>query len=88
MFKRISALVLVGVTTLAMAGCSGSGGSGGSSDGKIVMGFAQVGAESGWRTANTKSVQESAKSACRSGTPCATPPATPIHRRVWPRSAS
>ncbi|GGQ05318.1 ABC transporter substrate-binding protein [Streptosporangium pseudovulgare] len=63
MFKRISALVLVGVTTLAMAGCSGSGGSGGSSDGKIVMGFAQVGAESGWRTANTKSVQESAKSA-------------------------
>lgn len=27
------------------------------------MGFAQVGAESGWRTANTKSVQESAKKA-------------------------
>ncbi|GAA3816819.1 ABC transporter substrate-binding protein [Sphaerisporangium flaviroseum] len=27
------------------------------------MGFAQVGAESGWRTANTKSIQESAKSA-------------------------
>ena len=32
-------------------------------DGKITMGFAQVGAESGWRTANTKSVQESAKAA-------------------------
>ncbi|MGS2648940.1 ABC transporter substrate-binding protein [Streptosporangium sp. G12] len=32
-------------------------------DGKIVMGFSQVGAESGWRTANTKSVQESAKTA-------------------------
>ena len=29
----------------------------------IVMGFAQVGAESGWRTANTKSIQESAKAA-------------------------
>jgi ABC-type sugar transport system substrate-binding protein len=32
-------------------------------DGKIVMGFAQVGAESGWRTANTKSIQESATAA-------------------------
>ena len=27
------------------------------------MGFAQVGAESGWRTANTKSIQDSAKDA-------------------------
>jgi len=27
---------------------------------KITLGFAQVGAESGWRTANTKSIQESA----------------------------
>ncbi|GAA0318574.1 ABC transporter substrate-binding protein [Streptomyces polychromogenes] len=33
------------------------------SGGKITMGFAQVGAESGWRTANTKSVQEAAKKA-------------------------
>ncbi|MFF4364690.1 ABC transporter substrate-binding protein [Streptomyces sp. NPDC001594] len=33
------------------------------STGKITMGFAQVGAESGWRTANTKSVQEAAKKA-------------------------
>ncbi|TQS27706.1 ABC transporter substrate-binding protein [Microbispora sp. KK1-11] len=51
-----------------MAGCSSSDGSGGSSggsadDGKLVMGFAQVGAESGWRTANTKDIQESAKAA-------------------------
>jgi len=30
---------------------------------KIVLGFAQVGAESGWRTANTKSIQESAAAA-------------------------
>ena len=30
---------------------------------QIVMGFAQVGAESGWRTANTKSIQESAEAA-------------------------
>ena len=50
----------------AMAGC-GSGGTeaapAGQADEKITMGFAQVGAESGWRTANTKSVQESAKEA-------------------------
>ncbi|WP_276352245.1 ABC transporter substrate-binding protein [Cohnella caldifontis] len=32
-------------------------------DKKIVLGFAQVGAESGWRTANTKSIQESAAAA-------------------------
>jgi simple sugar transport system substrate-binding protein len=30
---------------------------------KITMGFSQVGAESGWRTANTKSVQDAAKEA-------------------------
>ena len=34
-----------------------------SSDKKITLGFAQVGAESGWRTANTKSIQESAEAA-------------------------
>ncbi|MFF5701416.1 ABC transporter substrate-binding protein [Streptomyces sp. NPDC012794] len=33
------------------------------SGGAITLGFAQVGAESGWRTANTKSVQEAAKKA-------------------------
>ncbi|WP_284645110.1 ABC transporter substrate-binding protein [Paenibacillus silviterrae] len=32
-------------------------------DKKIVLGFSQVGAESGWRTANTKSIQDSAKEA-------------------------
>ncbi len=69
MLKRISALILAGATALTMAGCSssdsGSGGSsgGGADDGKLVMGFAQVGAESGWRTANTKDIQESAKAA-------------------------
>lgn len=34
-----------------------------SEDKKITLGFAQVGAESGWRTANTKSIQESAEAA-------------------------
>lgn len=32
-------------------------------DKKITLGFAQVGAESGWRTANTKSIQDSAAEA-------------------------
>ncbi|AOZ93785.1 ABC transporter substrate-binding protein [Paenibacillus crassostreae] len=37
--------------------------SGTTTDKKIVFGFSQVGAESGWRTANTTSIQESAKEA-------------------------
>src|SRR3954466_11304332 len=46
---------------MAMVGCgSGPAPGGGSKDGQITMGFSQVGAESGWRTANTKNVQESA----------------------------
>ncbi|MEV0820801.1 ABC transporter substrate-binding protein [Nonomuraea rubra] len=69
MFKRISALVLAGLTAMAVASCGSGGGttsagtSGGGGDDSITMGFSQVGAESGWRTANTKSVQDSAKNA-------------------------
>ncbi|MEV4165649.1 ABC transporter substrate-binding protein [Nonomuraea dietziae] len=63
MLKRISALVLAGLAAATLTSC-GSGGTvtaSGSDDGSITMGFSQVGAESGWRTANTKSVQEAAK---------------------------
>ncbi|MER6828117.1 ABC transporter substrate-binding protein [Streptosporangium sp. NPDC000563] len=71
MFRKISALVLAGVMAAAMTGCGSTegpdtadaGGAGAGANDTIVMGFSQVGAESGWRTANTKSVQESAKSA-------------------------
>jgi ABC-type sugar transport system substrate-binding protein len=49
----------------ALAACakkpSGSTGSGGTK--QITLGFSQVGAESGWRTANTKSIQDSAAAA-------------------------
>ncbi|GAB2664610.1 ABC transporter substrate-binding protein [Nocardia goodfellowii] len=59
MFKRLvtvaSALTLVAA---AAAGCGSDSGSGGT-----TLGFSQVGAESGWRTANTQSIQESAKQA-------------------------
>ena len=59
--KRLAAAgSAVVMATLALTACSSSGKSHG---GKIVMGFAQVGAESGWRTANTKSIQQSAKDA-------------------------
>ncbi|MEC3917951.1 ABC transporter substrate-binding protein [Nocardia sp. CDC160] len=59
MYKRLvivaSALIL---TAAAVSGCgSGSGGGG------TTLGFSQVGAESGWRTANTQSIQDSAKEA-------------------------
>src|ERR687883_147717 len=55
--------ISVGALMLTACGSSDSGGSAkAKDDGKITMGFAQVGAESGWRTANTKSIQETAKS--------------------------
>ncbi|XVU30456.1 ABC transporter substrate-binding protein [Actinoplanes sp. CA-054009] len=57
---------MVGGLLLAstLAGCGGDDGGSGSGGGgdKITLGFSQVGAESGWRTANTKSIQEAAAS--------------------------
>ncbi len=55
-----------GLVTSGLAACGdgtqdNDAGAAGGGDGKIVLGFAQVGAESGWRTANTKSIQDSAK---------------------------
>ena len=64
MLKRMSAAVLGLAVVASLAACGGeNSGGGGSDDGKITMGFAQVGAESGWRTANTLSIQDSAKTA-------------------------
>jgi simple sugar transport system substrate-binding protein len=57
MFRKLATAV---VMTAVLAAC-GSGG--GSSSGAITLGFSQVGSESGWREANTKSIQESAKTA-------------------------
>ncbi|UVJ39806.1 ABC transporter substrate-binding protein [Arthrobacter sp. CJ23] len=65
MFKK-SLLAVAAASMLALTACGGTAGAGtaaGNSGDKITMGFAQVGAESGWRTANTKSVQDSAKKA-------------------------
>jgi simple sugar transport system substrate-binding protein len=65
-FKK-SLLAVAAASMLTLTACGGTAGAGSaagnSGNEKITMGFAQVGAESGWRTANTKSVQESAKKA-------------------------
>ena len=62
MFKKVltvtAGLALAG--GLTACGSNSSGGADGGDD-SITMGFAQVGAESGWRTANTKSIQETAE---------------------------
>lgn len=51
----------------ALSACGGGGDNSSSSDGgdgeAIVLGFSQVGAESGWRTANTESIQSAAEDA-------------------------
>jgi simple sugar transport system substrate-binding protein len=60
-FAVVAGVVLVAGLT-ACGGNSSAPGGGAHGNG-ITMGFAQVGAESGWRTANTKSIQESAKGA-------------------------
>ncbi|MGC4854062.1 ABC transporter substrate-binding protein [Micromonospora sp. DT4] len=56
----LASVLLVG----GVAACGNSDTGGGSKDdGKITMGFSQVGAESAWRTANTTSIKESAAAA-------------------------
>ncbi|MFC5581050.1 ABC transporter substrate-binding protein [Rhodanobacter terrae] len=55
-YLRGAALAMFG---LALAGCSGRGGH----DGRTVLGFSQVGAESEWRTANTASIKSAAHDA-------------------------
>ncbi|MET0955408.1 MAG: ABC transporter substrate-binding protein [Cryobacterium sp.] len=60
--RKIIGMAAAGVMLLALAGCSGSAGSS-SAEGEapapedLVVGFSQVGAESGWRAANTKDIQ-------------------------------
>ena len=69
--KRVAVAASIALLAAAVPACGGdesssggaasNSGSGGNDD--ITVGFAQVGAESGWRTANTKSIQDSAKQA-------------------------
>jgi galactofuranose transport system substrate-binding protein len=62
--KKLISIAAAGALLIGLAGCASGGtdaGSGASEGPKaldeLVVGFAQVGAESGWRTANTKDIQ-------------------------------
>ena len=61
---RVAALILALALAFAVVACNNNSTTGatgnntGNADGLIVIGFAQVGAESNWRIANTKSMRE------------------------------
>jgi ABC-type sugar transport system substrate-binding protein len=59
--KKLIGAAAVGALLIALTGCAGGGGGGGGGgaggNDDLLVGFSQVGAESGWRTANTKSIQ-------------------------------
>ena len=55
--NRLYAVTLVMISALALTGSAAR------ADKKITLGFAQIGAESEWRTANTKSIKEAAAAA-------------------------
>ncbi|GGI44360.1 simple sugar transport system substrate-binding protein [Agromyces flavus] len=60
MKKQLIGIAAAGAMLLALSGCASSGDA--TAEGpkpldELVVGFAQVGAESGWRTANTKDIQ-------------------------------
>lgn len=57
-----TAAAAIALVTAAAACGGGGGGQDGGGD-TIVLGFSQVGAESGWRTANTESIKEAAADA-------------------------
>lgn len=64
---RIRTVFVAAAAAALLAGCGSgpapAGGSGSGDGGPLTMGFSQVGAESGWRTANTKSIQDAAQQA-------------------------
>ena len=69
MFKKTVVTAIAVAVAFGATACGGSDGDGGGGsasgggDGTITMGFSQVGAESGWRSANTASIQDSAEAA-------------------------
>jgi ABC-type sugar transport system substrate-binding protein len=63
--RRSLAVFAATLLAAGVAACANSdtGGGGSTDDGKITLGFSQVGAESGWRTANTTSIKDAAAAA-------------------------
>jgi simple sugar transport system substrate-binding protein len=65
-FSKFIGLAVAATLTLSMVGCGSSKAADStkaSSPKKIVVGFAQIGAESEWRTANTKSIKDACEKA-------------------------
>jgi len=69
MKTKLPAILAAGLIASVLTACGGGGdstaggGSGGGDSGKITLGFSQVGSESGWRAANTKSIKDEAAKA-------------------------
>ncbi len=61
MNKIQKSMVLVAILTLLGSFSVFAAGEGETDDGKILVGFSQIGAESAWRIANTISIQEEAE---------------------------
>ena len=55
--KKFFSLMLTVVLCFSLAACSGIGGNKNSKNEKLVIGFAQIGQESGWRDAETNDIQ-------------------------------
>ncbi|MEU6249260.1 ABC transporter substrate-binding protein [Glycomyces sp. NPDC047010] len=63
MLKKVLAGLGAGALLFGLSACGGDGDSGEGGDDALVVGFAQVGAESAWRTANSDSVKAAAEAA-------------------------
>ncbi|MFB9544362.1 ABC transporter substrate-binding protein [Micromonospora sagamiensis] len=61
--RGFGAVLAAGLLATSLAACANSDTGADAGDGPIVLGFSQVGAESGWRTANTNSIKEAAAAA-------------------------
>ena len=55
--KKFLSLMLAMILCLSLAACSGAGNTNKSKNDKLVIGFAQIGQESGWRDAETNDIQ-------------------------------
>jgi len=62
--RKTTAVLAIGLLAFGLAACNKKAAPGGSTDdGKITLGFSQVGSESGWRSANTDSIKAAAPAA-------------------------
>jgi len=55
--RKVALVASILASSLVLSGCQAASADGSGSGGAITVGFSQVGAESGWRTANTKDIR-------------------------------